>query len=231
MAVTFLRVCREIASRVKTLLIIKSRDMGLKDIKSFGVVMLLLLMWQSANLGFCAVPAETLEYEAEGKVIYSGFYNLEGYAQYNQSFSFKIYSKGEDWLIRMIPESRSIQKYEHGKKGGEIYYFTKFHPDNGGRSTGEDKNMLAPAVRNAMINQLLGDTNTIEVSDSSKNSTVQGQNSATSLGGNEEVPYCGTHHFPAPPSPPSRLLFSKNIAEVSGYPDRYSRQHGNPPLM
>jgi hypothetical protein len=185
-AVTFLRVCREIASRVKTLLIIKSRDMGLKDIKSFGVVMLLLLMWQSANLGFCAVPAETLEYEAEGKVIYSGFYNLEGYAQYNQSFSFKIYSKGEDWLIRMIPESRSIQKYEHGKKGGEIYYFTKFHPDNGGRSTGEDKNMLAPAVRNAMINQLLGDTNTIEVSDSSKNSTVQGQNSATSLGGNEE---------------------------------------------
>lgn len=123
---------------------------------------------------------------SRGKVIYSGFYNSEGYAQYNQSFSFKIYSKGEDWLIRMIPESRSIQKYEHGKKGGEIYYFTKFHPDNGGRSTGEDKNMLAPAVRNAMINQLLGDTNTIEVSDSSKNSTVQGQNSATSLGGNEE---------------------------------------------
>lgn len=158
-----------------------------KEIKSFAGVMLLLIMLQkSATFGFCAMPAETLEYEAEGKVVYSGFFTSEGKAQYNHSFTFKLYSKGEDWLIRMIPESRSIQKYELGKKGEEIYFFTKFHPDNGRRSASEGKNTLPPAVRKALINQLLSDDNTIEVIDPSKNSSEQPQNSATSFGGNEK---------------------------------------------
>ena len=64
---------------------------------------MLLLLIKSANLGFCAVPAETLEYEAEGKV--SGFYNSEGYAQYNQ----------RKYILRVKVNSYDSGVAEHSK--------------------------------------------------------------------------------------------------------------------
>ena len=73
----------------------------------------------------------------------------------------------------MIPESRSIQKYEHGKKVGKYTIL-----QNSILTTVEGAQVMLAGSSECDDQSTTCDTNTIEVSDSS---TV-----ATSLGGNEE---------------------------------------------